>query len=315
MESFENKIREISKKLLEEGKIKTIIGYAEGTLPLRTTPIFVRDINEVDKLVWNRFCSNNLANYLLRLRIKKVAIIAKACDCRSIVGFIKERQIEREDIFILGLPCEGIINAEKIERELFPEEIESFSINKDSLKVNHKTFSIREYLYDNCKVCQYPNPPLYDVLIGEKVESRNLENPYQEVDEFSSFDPQKRFNLFMEEINRCMRCYACRNSCPLCYCEECFVDQSQPSWFGKSINPSDTAFYHIIRAFHTAGRCVDCGACERACPFNIKLRYLTKKIEKEVKERFNYIPGLDLETPPPLSTFEPDDKEDFMILE
>lgn len=99
---------------------------------------------------------------------------------------------------------------------------------------------------------------------------------------------------------------------PLCYCHVCFVDESQPQWCGKGQDEADVATFHLLRAFHCAGRCTDCGACESACPMGIKVRRFTSKIEKDVRELYGYTPGLDLESTPPLSVYRPNDPQEFI---
>jgi formate dehydrogenase (coenzyme F420) beta subunit len=117
---------------------------------------------------------------------------------------------------------------------------------------------------------------------------------------------------FDDLLKNCIRCYACRNACPLCYCPTCFVDESRPQWVGKSIDPTDTRTFHFLRAYHCAGRCTDCGACERACPVGIKVRTFTKKLEKDVKELFNFETGLDPDVRPPLDVYKTQDPEEFI---
>ena len=72
------------------------------------------------------------------------------------------------------------------------------------------------------------------------------------------------------------------------------------------------ATFHILRAFHCAGRCTDCGACESACPQGIKMRVFTKKIEKDIRELYGYEPGMDEKAVPPMSVYRPDDPQDFI---
>jgi len=308
-------IRDTAKKLLDEKRVDLIIGFERGTLPLRSTPCFVRTSEEAEKLIWNASCENNVARYL-RKRKEKVGIVAKGCDTRSIISLIKENQIAREQVFIIGVPCHGMIDRRKIEAKLDGKEIlEADEVSERVILKGHDFTEIvakEEFLHNSCKTCNYRNPVIYDVLIGDKVEENQGVDEYGEVKEFETQSADRRWQSFTNEVSKCIRCYACRNACPLCYCQECFVDSSQPQWIGKTTNLSDTSIFHIVRAFHTAGRCVDCGACDRACPVGIDIRKLTKKIEKDVKELFHYQAGVNLEEVPPLATFNLGDPQQFI---
>ncbi|TET16711.1 MAG: 4Fe-4S ferredoxin [Dehalococcoidia bacterium] len=308
-------IRDTAKKLLVEKRVDLIIGFERGTLPLRSTPCFVRRSVEAEKLIWNASCENNLARYL-RKRKEKVGIVAKGCDTRSIISLIKEKQVAREQVFIIGVPCHGMIDRRKIEAKLDGREIlEADEVSEKVILKGHDFTEIvakEEFLHNSCNTCNYRNPVIYDVLIGDKVEENRGIDEYGEVKEFEAQSADRRWQSFTNEVSKCIRCYACRNACPLCYCQECFVDSSQPRWIGKTTNLSDTSIFHIVRAFHTAGRCVDCGACDRACPMGIDIRKLTKKIEKDVKELFHYQAGVNLEDVPPLATFNLGDPQEFI---
>ncbi|RKZ25912.1 4Fe-4S ferredoxin [bacterium] len=272
------RIREEARKAFEEGKIEILIGFGRGTL--RATPIFIEKKEDVDKLIWDDTCWINLATYLRRFRGKKTGIVAKGCDARSVVALIAEKQLKREDVYIIGVPCQGMKN-EKGE----------------------------EFL--SCRYCEYPTPPVYDVLVGEKREGKK-EN-YPDVSEFESMPPEKRWEFFSEEVKKCIRCYACREACPMCYCEECFADSLDPRWLEPGLSLSSLQFWHLVRAYHQAGRCSDCGACERACPMDVKILYLTRKLNKEVRELFGFVTGLDPEALPPLGTYSTEDKEEFIL--
>jgi len=149
-------------------------------------------------------------------------------------------------------------------------------------------------------------------MIGEPVPEQQDRDEFGAIKDFEARTADERWDYFNRQMEKCIKCYACRNACPLCYCEECCVDSSQPQWFGKSTARSDTQAFHIMRAFHTAGRCVDCGACMRACPMDVDLRFLNKKIEKDVRELFSYEAGINPDEPPPLNTFKIDDPQEFI---
>jgi ferredoxin len=315
MSEIEGRLRETARRLLLEDQVDLVIGYAEGTLPLRTTPCFVRDPDQVDQLVWNMSCENNLSSYLQHVE-GKVGIVAKGCDARAIVGEIVERQIPRENVVIIGVPCQGVIDRRVIEKQLGGSEVLEARVDNGQLALRGADFEealdVREMLCDDCIFCRHRNPSVYDVLVGESSDDDAVAAEYPTVQELESWTPDERWAHFSEEFGRCLRCYACREACPCCYCPECFVDQSQPSWIGKGDDPSDTIAFHVVRIYHVAGRCLDCGACARACPMHIDLRTLGRKLEKDVREMYEYEAGMNLESTPPLSTFRPDDPQEFI---
>ena len=315
MQDIQKKIREEARNLLDAGKVDFVIGFEKGTLPLRASPVFIHNKNDIEKLVWNLFCENNLATYLAKVGKSKVAVIAKGCDSRSIVALITEGQIKREQIVVIGVPCQGMVDRRRIEREVEGEILEAKEEIYQVLvkgRTFEKVLNKDTYLYSSCRTCKYRNPSSFDVLIGERLKENSQVNEYTEVAEYEKKSIDERWEYFSREVSKCIRCYACRQACPMCYCEECFVDNSCPKWVEKGLDFSDLAVWHIMRAYHQAGRCVDCGACERACPMEINLRFLTQKINKEVENYFNFEAGLDPEVAPPLAAFSVQDRQDFI---
>jgi ferredoxin len=269
----------------------------------------------VDRLTWNSFCVNNLAKYLAK-RPEKAAIVAKACDVRSIIELMKENQISREQVIIIGVPCHGMVDRRRIEAELEGKEIQAVEEKDNELvlkgdgftKVLHRD----EYLCRSCETDGHRNPAIYDVLIGDLVEEKDA-GGFSDVAEFEAKSPEERWEYITAEVSKCIRCYSCREACPLCYCRECFVDNTRPQWIGKTTNLSDTMIFHLTRAFHLAGRCVECGACQRSCPMGVDIRKLNRKLASDVKELFDYEAGVSLEEVAPLAKFKPDDPQDFML--
>lgn len=308
-------IRDAAGRALSDGVVDVVIGFEAGTLPLRGTPCFIRDSAQVERLVWNMTCDNNLARYLPR-RGGRAGVIAKGCDARAIVALVREGQVERERVHIIGVPCRGLIDRRRIEAELAGREPLDMDEEGTQVILRGDGFEIalekEHYIHASCRACRFRNPVMCDTLIGDPVPEDTAVDEYGEVQEFEAMPAEQRWQFFMEQASKCIRCYACRDACPLCYCAECFVDSAQPRWLSLSTNATNALVFQITRVMHTAGRCVDCGACERACPVGLELRLLTKKVERDVEELFHYKAGLDLRDPTPLSTFSPDDCGDFI---
>ena len=130
----------------------------------------------------------------------------------------------------------------------------------------------------------------------------------QMIDKLTAMSVSERRAFWAEELGRCVKCYACRSSCPMCYCERCTMDCNRPQWIPVASHAIGNLEYHMVRAMHLAGRCVECHACDQACPMHIPLSLLNRKIAKEVKALFGYVAGGDPDTPPPLATFRKDEE-------
>ncbi|MCJ7792035.1 MAG: 4Fe-4S dicluster domain-containing protein [Dehalococcoidia bacterium] len=321
MNATSEEVQTSVKKLFEDGSISHFIGYEAGSDSLHVTPCFLKSGQAASRLVWNPLCAHNLSKYLLDFKKVegKVGIMVKGCDSRSVVELLKENQINRDKVFIVGIPCSGIVDTEKLLAVLgiSPGEVVAVEDDGDAFLVTIKEGTRRvgkeQVLRGECLVCKYPTPLIYDVLLGEAVSGLPwVGDDYSRVKELETLSAADKERYWKQELSQCIRCYACRNICPVCNCSECIFDKKAPRWLSKANDVSENLVYHLIRAFHVAGRCVDCGECERACPMNIPLRSLNKKVEKDILELFNYTAGIDVEQQPPLTTYQVGDLDDFL---
>ncbi len=317
MIAYTEKIRETAKKLLEDGTVDVFIGYKKGTVPMMNEPVLVSDPADTDVLFWDSNCGLNLCNYLTG-RTDKIGILATGCNSRNMVTHVIENQIKREQLHIVGVPCTGIINHRAVKRAVKDREItdvtedpggERFTVEGPGYE---ETFEKAGFLQLNCQTCTHRNPVEYDELVADEVPEQRDVQAFKDVEKIEEMPPEKRWAFFERAISPCIRCYACRNACPLCYCPTCFVDESRPQWVGKSVDPTDNMTFHFLRAYHCAGRCTDCGACERVCPVGIPVRQFTKKLNKDALELFDWEAGLGLEQRPPLDVYRMDDPNEFI---
>ncbi len=314
MLGYIGKIKEISKNLLKDEKVDMIIGFRKGSDPLRSEPCMVKQSDQVDTLIWDSSCGMNLVNYLTN-RTERIGVLAKGCDSRNINTHIIENKVKRDQLYIIGVPCTGMLDKAKVANAI-SEEVTEVTDNGDTVLVvgdkQEETVSRASLLQENCAVCTHRNPVIYDELVADPVEEQTIEEKYEDIKAIEAMPVEERWQYFDDLLSSCIRCYACRNACPLCYCPTCFVDESMPQWVGKGDDPVDTKTFHLLRAFHCAGRCTDCGSCEQACPMDIKVRKLTKKLTKDCGELYGWESGLNHEDRPPLDTFKPEDREDFI---
>ncbi len=278
MNKFEEitaEIQKIAEKLLKEEKVEKIIGFGKGLFTDEITPIFVSRLKDVDRLIFSPKAEMSLAKYLLNYKDQKVAIVAKPCDSRAIASYLSENMIKRDNVKIIGINgCPGI------------EENTA------------------------CLECDIRNPVIADYTVGEEMTEEEIKKEIEDYeDELEKMSPEERMEYFRNEFERCTRCYACREACFVCYCEECFTESNKPEWVGESVKLNDNFTYHIMRAMHMAGRCVNCGACEMACPEGIDVRALAAKMCRSAEEIFDYKAGLDPEQKTLLSEYDVNDRE------
>ena len=200
-QAVQNTIRVKAGELLDAGTVECVIGYERATDGLTARPVFVYATDDVERLIFDRTCVHNLAKYLLDRKGRPTAIVAKPCDSRAINLLINESQIERENVYIVGVTCQGMPDV--------------------------RWNSIGEGTQERCQRCPQHTPVVYDYLVGDPVESSPIS--YADVEEMEGKEPEKRRAFWLEQFDNCIRCYGCRQVCPGCYCTVCFVDQLDPT--------------------------------------------------------------------------------------
>lgn len=310
-------IREQAAWLLREDVVDVVIGFKTSALALAAQPAFVTHPDQVEHMVHNGFCQTSLLSYITRRpREERIGIVCRGCESRAVRVLVSEHQHDRDKLYVIGVPCEGIIDRRKLglEPEQFAAVLQATETGKEValvLRNEERRFRRAEVLHDSCQRCIYPNPVGADIVLGDPVPESGAER-WSQVTEFESLSPEQRYAYFIQEAERCIRCYACREACPMCYCIECFVDHNFPRWAETMITPGGTHAWHIVRAFHQTGRCTSCGACERACPMDIKMTYLTDKLSHDMLQEYEFEVGASDESTPPFAAFTLDDERRFV---
>lgn len=286
---MQDQLRQACRRLLEEGQVQVVIGYGQkGGGP--AYPVFITRPEDADQLVWNDRCFANLTTYLKRKEIRslgKAAVVVKACDERALVVLEKESQIDRGGLVVIGVACQGGAR---------PRE-------------------------PKCESCENPLPRRADISITpadapsasrQSAAATPAKDRFAALDAFLAKSPAERMAFWQQELARCVKCYACRQACPLCYCERCIVDKNRPTAIDTSATLKGNFAWHITRAFHLAGRCIGCDECTRVCPAGIDLRLLNLSLARSAEANFGYRPGVDAATEPVLGSFSAQDQESFI---
>ncbi len=144
------------------------------------------------------------------------------------------------------------------------------------------------------------------VILDMDWEDEKLPSVTEWVNETST---EERFERFLHEIDKCTLCFSCRQACPGCYCESCYLERKATPWLLNDAGRSTKVMYHLTRAMHLAGRCSDCRACRDACEFGVDLQYLMRGVREFLLETYDYQPGISEEQVSAMNDFSPSDYE------
>lgn len=302
-----------AKELLSEGKVQKVVGWKKGLFEDDITPAVFTSAEELDKdFVFNKFCKANLSKYLVKItkdiEIAKsttrmnnsmakqrdpnaqdapipsevVAVFLKPNDTLSFTQLLKENRITREDVYAIGVPCQDTVDGGE--------------------------------LCDNCKGKKSVSCDEY-IGVDENAEVTPNAERMAEVAKLEAMTADERNAFWKNEFSRCLRCNACRDICPACTCEKCVFDNNKLYTSQKVAQTNfEESLFHIIRAWHVAGRCTDCGECSRVCPQHIPLYLLNRKYIKDINEIYgDYQAGQDMDSKPAMWTFKTDDPETTIV--
>lgn len=317
---MQEQVRAKAIELLQSGTCDRILGWKTGEFFYDVTPAVFTTVEEIEKdLVYNAFCGANFSKYLIAESRKggKIGAFLKPCDTYSFQQLLKEHRIWRENTYIVGLSCPGMCDMDKI-REAGIKGVTGGDFTGETLSFEtlygKQEIAREAVLAERCKFCKSKKLVIFDELLGEQGEERET-GRFDEVERLEAMTAEERFAFWQQELSKCIRCNACRNVCPACTCEQCVFDNPKSGIAQKAAADSfEENMFHIIRAFHVAGRCTDCGECSRVCPQNIPLHLLNRKFIKDINELYGeYQAGAEVGTRAPLTNYTQDDVEPSIV--
>jgi formate dehydrogenase subunit beta len=313
----QDKIRELAQAALADGRVDYVIGWKAGFNTSEIIPAFVRSADDVDQLVWNPLAHNNLTTFLKRKMPDppnaKIGVCVKGCDSRTLVSLLQENLVDRERLYIIGVPCDGVVSRRKIEKAFSDEVVDiafvDGKVTATTRQGESKDFAKDDLLFDHCKSCRFPNPRVFDDLAADELAEPADQAPmWASVEEFEALSPAERDAKLEEMFETCIRCFACIHACPVCYCWDQCVNRSRtPALVSQKVTAKDNLMFQMVHMFHVAGRCPSCGNCDRACPVEIPLHLLHRKMNKELFDMLGFEAGVSLDEKPAFQVFKLDD--------
>ncbi len=305
-------------QLFQNGTVSRVLGWKAGEFGYDVTPFVFTSEEELKKdFVWNDFCGANFSKYLIKETAKdeaKVLVFLKPCDTYSFNQLLTEHRFDREKVYAVAIPCDGMADVDAVKKlsgdGIIGIESADGKVKVSTLYDGDKTIDTKDVLLERCVNCKSKKHVAYDELIGEDGEVIDS-NRFDEVAQLESMSEDERFAFWQKELSKCIRCNACRDICPACTCENCVFDNPASGIQNKAAADSfEEKMFHIIRAFHVAGRCTDCGECSRVCPQGIPLHLLNRKFIKDINEFYGeYQAGEQVGQRAPLVNYTLDDIE------
>lgn len=315
MREVELKMKERAAALLQSGEVARVVGWKKGDFSFDPSPASFETVEELDGFVYNHFCGANLSKYLIQMSKKagKTAVFLKPCDTYSFNQLIKEHRIQRENVYVIAIECLGKLDVEKIKAKgvngVLDAEADGETVKVTSFD-GEVTMQQSEVLLSKCSVCNKTHQVKDEEIVLHDRPQKDV-NRFEEVEKLEAMTPDERFAFWREQLQKCIRCNACRNVCPACSCIRCVFDNPKSGIAAKANDDTfEENLFHIIRAFHVSGRCTDCGECSRVCPQNIPLHLLNRKFIKDIDGFYGeYQAGETTEGKTPLTSYTEKDTE------
>lgn len=313
-----------AKELLADGTVVRVLGWRKGDLPYNPEPAYFENEKDLEKFVYNGFCGANLSKFMIEAsKLEgKTLVFLKPCDTYSFNQLVKEHRVDREKAYIIGVGCHGKLSIEKINEQGIKgiESITGAEMEDQPDTLNFKTIygdkscTYKSAMLERCHVCKGKEHQVFDEEIGESLDTVDADR-FAEVEAIEKMSPAEKFAFFQKELSKCIRCNACRNVCPACSCRRCIFDGTKFDSAQKAnVDSFEEKMFHIIRAFHVAGRCTDCGECSRVCPQGIRLHLFNRKFIKDINEFYGeYQAGVDDNPRGPLTNYTLDDVEPSIV--
>ena len=166
-------------ELLADGTVVRVLGWKNGEFVYDPTPAVFDSAEALEKdFVYHDFCGSNLSKYLIKLsKLEgKTLVFLKPCDSYSFNQLLTEHRIKRENVYIIGVPCDGKLDPDKV-REAGAEGILGITTDGDTVKAEtmygEVSVSKKDCLLERCEVCKSHKVVVYDEMLGENGE----ENP------------------------------------------------------------------------------------------------------------------------------------------
>ena len=286
-----------ARRILSAGQVSAVVGYAAARRKGSAQPIVVSRADDADKLIFTPACVNNLAVYLTKAKKEipksgRIGIVVKGCDLKAMVGLMGESQLKREELYLIGVPCAGVLAS----------------------VIQPGTALTSDTIASKCRECSDRMPlgcdflPPVDLPVPAQLEQKYA----AEIARLEALQPAERWAYWKGQFSKCIKCYACRQVCPFCFCEQCLCDRNKPQMVETTPRPAGNFAWHVVRAMHLSGRCAGCAECERVCPMDIPLNLLNRKMAKELKELFDYEAGFEVNEKGPLASYEEKDDQSFV---